>query len=298
MRCRLGAVVLALSAASVVAEHPARADGATAEACATASDNAQPLRNASKLRAARQQLLVCVSPRCPAIVRNDCASQLTQLESTIPTVVFAATDPSGQDLSAVRVKMDGEQLADHLDGTSLAADPGVHVFVFEADGFPPVTKKLVLREGEKDRHVSLVFGTPAHPPSSASTKAPAHPPPESHASAPRWPAYVAFGIGGAGLILGLVFTGSAINQNSTLAKECTFPNEGCDPKYQPDIDSLHTDQVVAGIGYGVALVGAAFGTYVLISSVSSQGKGSGRGPDVQVTPRIGFGWLGMEGQFR
>jgi hypothetical protein len=208
----------------------------------------------------------------------------------MPTVVFAATDSGGQDVSAVRVHMDGELLTNRLDGTALAADPGEHAFRFDADGFPPVNRKLVLQQAEKDRHVALRFGNAPRAGGSA--------PPPSDDGGARWPAYVAFGIGGAGLIAGIVFTALAIGQNSTLARECTLPSEGCNPKYQPDINTLHFDQIAAGVGYGVAVVGAGLGTFFLLTSSPAPSRDKGKEPAVRIFPRIGIGWLGVDGRFQ
>ncbi len=132
-RRRVSASLLALAFASAVTTM-AQADGPSADACATASDNAQPLRKAGKLREAKRQLLVCVSKSCPSMVRDDCAAQLSDVEKAIPTVVFDAKDGRGDDLTSVVVSIDGSQLADHLDGSSLAVDPGRHHFIFKTMG--------------------------------------------------------------------------------------------------------------------------------------------------------------------
>ncbi|MGH7296183.1 MAG: hypothetical protein ACRELB_14675, partial [Polyangiaceae bacterium] len=283
-------LLLLVPAASVLASSLAQADTPTADACATASDNAQPLRRAGKLGAARDQLRICVKKGCPTIVRDDCASQLNEIDKVMPTVVFAATDAEGRDLSAVNVRMGDELLVDHLDGTPIAVDPGEHLFRFEAAGSPAAVKKLVLHEGEKERRVAVAFAAP-------STSSPYEVPGE-HAEgaieAPtRWPGYVALGLGVAGLAVGVIFTVSAVNQNSTLAGECT--NGGCDAKYQPQITLYDEDRVLAGIGYGVAIIGAGVGTYLLLASGSSPPRAQWSA--TQIEPRVGPGWLGIGGHF-
>jgi hypothetical protein len=294
---RQAQVFLLFASAAMLTVSSGRAEGPTADACATASDNAQPLRKAGKLRAAKQQLLICVTKSCPSIVRDDCAGQLGSIEKAMPTVVFVATDAKGGDLSAVHVSMDGQPLADHLDGTPLAVDPGEHMFRFDATGLPSVNKKVVLHETEKERRVALSFSLPSEGPAPAEGSS--TPQSEESAAAPTpWPAYVAFGIGGAGLVVGVIFTVSALMQNSLLAGECTLPNGGCDSQYQPQIDRLHTDQILAGVGYGIAVVGAGVGTYLLLTSGSSQQKANAvRAPSLQLVPRIGLGWFGVGGRF-
>jgi hypothetical protein len=280
---------LLVLAAGVFSSRVAHADTPTADACATASDNAQPLRRAGKLRAASEQLRVCVNKSCPTIVRDDCASQLNDLEKAMPTVVFAATDAQGRDLSAVTVRMGDELLVDHLDGTPIDVDPGDHVFRFDTAGSPSVFKKLILHENDKERRVAVAF---AAPPKSSPSEVPGEHA-EAATTAPTWPAYVVLGVGAAGLAAGVVFTVSAASQNSTLAGECT--DGGCNAKYQPQITVYDEDRVLAGIGYGVAIIGAGVGTYLLLASGPSPPKAQAAG--TQIEPQIGPGWLGIGGRF-
>src|SRR5579863_10550700 len=71
--------------------------------CAAASNQAQDLRSANKLRAARAQLLTCVRDVCPGMVRNDCAQWIGEVDQAMPTIVVSATDGSGHDLADVKV---------------------------------------------------------------------------------------------------------------------------------------------------------------------------------------------------
>jgi hypothetical protein len=147
-----------LVGSSAVAEEP------TKQECVSANESAQELRDAGKLREARVRLATCILQSCPAPVREDCAKRLDEVDNAMPSLVFEARDESGRDLSAVRVTMDGEPLANNLDGTAIAVDPGRHRFAFEAVGLPIATKTLVLLEGDKRRHerVGLV-ATPVAP---------------------------------------------------------------------------------------------------------------------------------------
>jgi hypothetical protein len=290
------AAVSLVLACALTTSMSAFAEGPSADACATASDNAQPLRKTGKFHEAKQQLLICVNKSCPSMVRNDCSTQLNELEKVTPTIVFEAKDAGGNDVTAVTVTMDGAPLADHLDGTALPVDPGRHHFVLKAVGTNPVvTKDLVIRESEKERHEALVFG--AATVSAAASNDSSGPPTDVEGGSPKWPIYAAFGVGAVGLIVGTIGLVGMVNQNSTLSGECTLPNGGCDPKYQPQLDQLHQDQIVAGIGFGVAVVGAGIGTYLLLTASSPPAKAQASG-QVRVSPRIGIGWLGVGGQFQ
>ena len=83
---------------------------------------------------------------------------MDELDRIMPTIVFAAKDKQGRDVSVVRVTMDGAPLVAKLDGTAVAVDPGEHDFTFEANGEPPVTQHFVIREGEKSRRETIAIG--------------------------------------------------------------------------------------------------------------------------------------------
>jgi len=149
---------LSLAASSAVADEPTKLE------CVSANESAQELRDAGKLRAARSRLALCVAQSCPAPVREDCAQRLNEVDKAMPSLVFEASDPSGHDLNAVRVTMDGELLVDKLDATPVVVDPGQHFFVLEAQGLPQATRTLVVREGDKNRRERIALAAPSAAP--------------------------------------------------------------------------------------------------------------------------------------
>jgi hypothetical protein len=144
--------------AVMLAATNARAADPTKRECIDANVQGQSLQKGGKLREAEATLRACASPACPPAVRDDCAQRLDELDRVMPTLVFEATDPAGKDLTAVRVTVDGEPLADVLDGTALAVDPGEHTFTFEVAGESPVNLKLVIREGDRGRRARVTLG--------------------------------------------------------------------------------------------------------------------------------------------
>jgi hypothetical protein len=177
---------LALIAVVSAAPHRARAADPNMAACLTANENAIKLREEHKLRQARDQSLICTARSCPGEVREACQNRITQLNSAIPTVVFEVKDADGNDLSHVAVTMDGEPLADRLDGTPIPLDPGEHTFVFAVGGYTKQEKRLVVYQGETNRRERIQFAVPlARPsptPASGSQGEPAsNPPPAEQA---------------------------------------------------------------------------------------------------------------------
>jgi hypothetical protein len=109
---------------------------------------------------------------CPSDIRKECVRRVQELSQQIPTIIFGAKDAAGADLSAVRVTMDGEVLAERLEGTALSIDPGEHTFTFETAGRPTVTKTLVIQQAQKDRREVVTFATTTSAPSPASSALP------------------------------------------------------------------------------------------------------------------------------
>jgi hypothetical protein len=159
MRVHDNFVPMALIASSVLFwSGRARAVDTTAAECVASSAASIESRSAHKLRAERGQLLVCAAASCPADIQRECIRRLDGVTAAIPTMIFEVRDSAGNDLSRVKVTVDGALLADRLDGFSLPVDPGVHTFVFESAG-QTVQKQLVIHESEKKRREPISFGT-------------------------------------------------------------------------------------------------------------------------------------------
>src|SRR5215471_12898780 len=141
--------MLALLLLTAWRTRPAWAQSTTAQCIAT-HENALELKKGHKVREARDAFLKCSAQECPPEVSAECADQLARVSRLVPSIVFAAKDAQGNDLSEVRVTIDGQALTDRLVGRAIEIDPGEHAFRFEAAGSTPIEKKLVVAEGETD----------------------------------------------------------------------------------------------------------------------------------------------------
>ena len=74
----------------------------------------------------------------------------------MPTVVIVAKDKAGKDTSKVRVTIDGELVAEQLDGRPLTIDPGAHQVQCEHMGQTRV-EDVVITQGKKDRAITCSF---------------------------------------------------------------------------------------------------------------------------------------------
>lgn len=152
-------VLVVLGAPATIAR--AAPDDGRIDRCIGANTAAQSLRRDGKFGAARAELEACVDASCPALVRDNCNQRLDELDRAQPTIVFDARDHQGHDVSEVTVEVDGRPFAQRLDGLAVAVDPGEHTFTFEVKGRPKVTRRFVLREGEKGRRERILLGDTA-----------------------------------------------------------------------------------------------------------------------------------------
>ncbi|XYI03713.1 hypothetical protein ACMHYB_29695 [Sorangium sp. So ce1128] len=179
------ALALSLAAALSLAGAGARAQPSK-RACAAAYERAQGLRRDGKLIAAREALIACSQPTCPAAAVADCGPWLAEVEKSLPSVVIAARDAGGRERLDVRVLVDGRLLAAALDGKALPVDPGPHTFRYEPAGGPAVEERVLIREGEKNRAITVMLGEPpTGAPSSPHPLAAPGAPPSATPGAPR-----------------------------------------------------------------------------------------------------------------
>jgi len=243
-------------AAAILLEAAASSADPTTTDCISANEAVIKLRSEHKLRAERSQLLVCAAPSCPEDVRKECFSREDEVNAQIPTVVFTAKDASGADLTAVKVSMDGEVLAERLEGIALTVDPGEHAFTFEVAGQPPLTKKLLIVQGEKDRREAIALG--AAPGPTPGDAPPPAPDPGGGLGTQKVLALVAGGLGVVGVGVGAAFGLIAMSQKNDAASVC--PTQCASQDGVNKWSTAGSSARIADIGFivgGVGLVGGA-----------------------------------------
>jgi hypothetical protein len=153
--------IFGILAAAATAMPAGAADPTTAD-CLNANNRSVDLRNDNKLRAARAQLLVCAAASCPSDVRKECLRRVDEVNAEIPTIIFDAKDAiAGKDLAAIKVTMDGEVIAERLEGTPISVDPGTHSFVFDTPGRSAVSiTGIIVQQSQKDRRVEVTWSSP------------------------------------------------------------------------------------------------------------------------------------------
>ena len=124
------------------------ADEREKEVCIRAVEHAQVARLDGKLREAREGFVTCARAVCPEAIRQDCTRWVTDVDASLPSVVFEAVWADGHDATGMRVFVDGKPLADTEPGRAVVLDPGEHTFRFETPGQTAVIKKLVIDQGK------------------------------------------------------------------------------------------------------------------------------------------------------
>jgi hypothetical protein len=256
----VGATVLTFAPA-VTAQQVSKAE------CISSYSQAQDLRKGGQLLDARRQLLVCVRDSCPVLLRQDCASWLSEVEALIPSIVLAVRDDQGHDLVGVSITIDGKPVTS-LDGRPIELEPGEHVLLFSRDRHSPSEQKIVVREGEKARAIVATLPSDAAAP-------PYHEmPPTADSAIPTgtW-------IFGAVAVAGL---GSAIALGAIgLPTWNRCHQGGCSSSDKTTVDDLWLG---ADIGGATAIVGTALAVYFLLSRPSRP---------LVVEPRVGADRAGM-----
>jgi len=289
--------VAALALAALLAA-PASARADEKQACVAAYEKAQQLRMDAKLRAAKEQLVVCSRPECPVIIRQDCVQWMGEVNASMPSVVIAARDTAGHDVLDVRVTVDGVVVSEQLDGKPIAIDPGPHKLRYVTRGKPPVDEQILVREGERNRPLTVTFAPSAGAPTTGTTS-----PPAPHAEAPAQAdeaaskgsspvvPIVLIGIGAVALGAALFFDLKGNGDAQTLRDVCA-PN--CK---QADVDGVQAKYVAAGVSLGVGIVGVGVGVTMLLLQSSGTKKAAAQGWTFDVAPTKGGATGGLRAVF-
>jgi hypothetical protein len=257
-------VALAASTASATAR---AADPKDPAACKEAYETSQESRKGGSLLTARTKLRLCASESCPDIVRTDCMTWLAEVEKAVPSVVLEAR-AEGQIVLDASVTMDGKPFATKLDGRPVDVDPGVHVFVFEKPGKPPVEQKVIVREGQKSILVSGSWEAPKAARPQPAVEA------QQGSSGWRTVGFVAGALGIVGLGVGSAFGVAALSADKTASGECQSSTV-CTQPGADDSRTAHQRATVSTVSFaagGALFVGGALLVLFAPHGTPTQGR--------------------------
>lgn len=209
--------------------------------------NSQRLRQERKLLEARDALVSCAGYECPVIVRRDCLNWLEELRREVPSLVFRVS-VDGRSTADAKVFLDGELVAEQLDGRAIEVNPGLHTVRYEVGALPPLEQEVIVTEGERFRVVEGAFVSPVEAEPEAPAAGTGQPPPATEVQYERpvpMAAYVLGGVGVAALATGAGFGVATLTLESDMKKRCA------DRCTQDAIDALEQRALIADIALGV-----------------------------------------------
>ena len=197
------------------------------------------------------------------------------------------------------VSVNNQAIPSALIGAERPTNPGTVQVNATADGFKPAAQTVILSEGgnqeitltlERDPNaVAAVAPTPG----GAAPLAPVAPP-DAGPKKSKTAAYVALGVGGAGILVGAVTGALALSK----ASDC--PNKTCPT--QSDLNGARSMAGISTVGFGIGIVGIALGTVLLLTgnngeSAPAQATAHDQ-PKLALRPWFGVNAAGLTGVFQ
>lgn len=201
-----------------------------------------------------------------------------------------------------QVSVDGKPIPAAAVGVRRATDPGERSIKAGGAGFYPKEETVTLVEGAEQ---TVSFELEAMPPEVAAESEPAAQPANAgHEQRPadataaepardNTLAYVALGVGGAGLVAWGVSGVFFLKERSTLQDECA--NNKCEPEQQEHKDRYETLGWLSGAAFGVGVAGVATGVTLLLLNDGDTTEATTE--QVRVTPYFAGNSVGVTGQF-
>jgi hypothetical protein len=215
--------------------------------------------------------------------------QLTKLEQRLPKLTIRVVGPPQE---RTHVSVD-EQDVDA--SQEIPLDPGEHVLMAEAPGFYRLVRRVRAADGERLSEELKLLPEPAKPaPAPAIVSHPVEPKEREEAGGSVVPAALAFGLGAAGIGVGIAFGLMASSEADEVKAGCN--GNQCGKEVEDGLASAKTKGTVSTIGFVAGGVGLVGGIVLLIVKPGKPASSS-EGRDAFVTPWIGPAAVGARGAF-
>jgi hypothetical protein len=233
------------------------------------------------------------------------------LSSALPKIAHLTVRVEPADAKP-QVSVAGAPIPPALIGVERPTDPGTHEIVVSAPGYLDQKTSVTLAEGasqelavklEKDPSAGVAAAPPPVAPPPVVTTAPTAPPSDTKPKNSNTLAYVALGVGGAGLIVGGITGFLALGKKGDL-KGCV--DNRCPSNQQSTLDSAKSMATVSTVGFSVGVVGVGLGVILLLTGNNSGNQAGQSGANVakvepprgvHVEPWIGAQSAGLSGSF-
>jgi hypothetical protein len=206
------------------------------------------------------------------------------------------------------VTIDGATVPAAALGLKRPVDPGAHKVSATADGYNPASTDFTVAEGGSTTATLKMEKLPPGAEGAGGAAGGGSTDPGADKKSNTTLALVAFGVGGAGLVVGSITGLIALGKSGDLKDACGPTKDACPASSQSDIDSYKTMGTISTVGFIVAGVGGAAGLILLLTSpkTSTGSAGGSRYATVPVkappkalsmTPYFGGTSAGVAGQF-
>lgn len=211
--------------------------------------------------------------------RDEGRAGADRVEKRIATLIL---DVSGvAESTPLHVTIDDVEIASDTARLPRKVNPGHRVVLVASPGYRTARVDVAADEGH-EAHVSVAL-SPGEAGTAETTPS---------ATAPsKLPAFVAFGMGGVGLVIGSVFGAMALSDASGLKSQAGCPSS-CPSSAQSQIDALHGAQWASDIGLGVGVVGLGVGAALFLTSHTPETP-----PATSLRFDLGPGAVGLRGAF-
>jgi hypothetical protein len=147
---KIASLLLAVALSALASRAAAQADVA---ACVADHKLVQTARESGHFLEGRDAAGRCAQASCPQLIRQDCAAWYVDLADSTPSIVLDVHDRAGHDIAEPSVTLDERALDMH--GRAVSLDPGTHALHVTAAGFAAHSERIMLRQGEKNRRISI-----------------------------------------------------------------------------------------------------------------------------------------------
>jgi hypothetical protein len=256
-------------------------------------------------------------PGAPDVFKHaleDAKKEVDTVSPKLGSVLITVKAANGNDVDNPKVTLDDRAVNAASLGVKRAIDPGPHTLHVEADGYKATELRFAVLEGGAaneavtlDKDTSAVAAAAPVPGATpAATPAPASPGPQAApaaATADTTPhkksilPYVAFGVGGAGLLLGAITGIVAIGDHSSINKKCPGGTCPAGVNESSDISSYHTMGALSTVGFIVAAVGGGAGLVLLLTQPKDTEASPAPAAGLRLYPTLGLGSAGVSGTF-
>lgn len=224
----------------------------------------------------------------------DAQKEIEIIKQRLAWLTIEVVGPSDPEVS-----IDGKPIPTAAIGVRRATDPGERRVKAGGPGYYPKEETVELGEGDEQTLRIELEPMPEEeqpPPSTEPQQQPTRTAVTADTQASQSGhtlAYVALGIGGAGLVTWGVTGVLFLNERKTLTEKCV--NDDCPESEEDSVDNYNTLGMISGIAFGIGVAGAAAGVTLLLLDDSNDTSSAKQG--THVTPYFAGNSVGITGQF-